>query len=102
MLMVPEMRHTLALITMAALTGAFLLPAQAGERWPDIPPKIGLRQFRPAGLIPYRCSDEPVYNFYHRALYGEPPAVYLGHAYRAYYRYTAYRVMPRTYYCSER
>lgn len=96
------MRHALAFITITVLAAACWQPVQATERWPDIPPEIGLRQFRPAGLIPYRCSDEPVYNFYHRALYGEPPAVYLGHAYRPYYRYTAYRVMPRTYYCSER
>ena len=99
------MRLALALITAAALaaTAVFLPePVQATERWPDIPPEIGVRQLRPVGLFPYRCSDGLVYNFYHGALYGEPPAIYLGQTYRPYYRYTAARVIPRTYYCSER
>jgi hypothetical protein len=100
------MKNTLALIAtvVLAVVTAEILPAptQAYERWPDIPPEIGVRQLRTVGWIPYRCSDDPVYNFYHGALYSEPPAVYLGHAYRPYYRYTAWHVLPRTYFCSER
>jgi hypothetical protein len=43
-----------------------------------------------------------VQNFYYGAYYGgEPPASYLGYAYRPYHRYTAYRIIPRTYLCSE-
>jgi hypothetical protein len=58
---------------------------------------------RDAVPIPYRCSNAPVNNFYDGAYYGgEPPAVFLGYAYRPYYRYTAYRVIPRMYFCSER
>ena len=64
--------------------------------------EFGVRQLRPVGLFPYRCSDGLVYNFYHGALYSEPPAIYLGQTYRPYYRYTAARVIPRTYFCSER
>jgi hypothetical protein len=88
------MRHALALITAAALAAIALVypePAQATEQWPDIPPEIGVRQLRPVGLFPYRCSDGLVYNFYHGALYSEPPAIYLGQTYRPYYRYTAAR-----------
>jgi hypothetical protein len=99
------MRHALALTTAAALAAtaaALPQPAQATEGWPDIPPEIGVRQLRPAGLFPYRCSEGLVYNFYHGALYSEPPAIYLGQTYRPYYRYTAARVIPRTYFCSER
>ena len=99
------MRNALALITAAALTTvAVPLPesAQAHKRWPDIPAEAGVRPVGRAGWIPYRCSDEPVYNFYHGAYYREPPAVYLGYAYRPYYRYAAWRVIPRTYYCSAR
>ena len=99
------MRHALALITTAALAAtAVVYPesAQATEQWPDIPPEIGVRQLRPVGLFPYRCSDGLVYNFYHGAPYSEPPAIYLGQTYRPYYRYTAARVIPRTYFCSER
>jgi hypothetical protein len=40
-----------------------------------------------------------VQNLYHGALYREPPAIYRGYAYRPYYRYTASRVVPRTYFC---
>ena len=35
------------------------------------------------------------------AWYDVPPALYRGYAYRPYYRYTAYRVIPRTYFCTE-
>ncbi|MET4152938.1 hypothetical protein [Bradyrhizobium sp. RT7a] len=48
----------------------------------------------------YRCVEGPVYNFYHDAYYGEePPALYRGYAYRPYYRYSAYRRLPRKYFC---
>jgi hypothetical protein len=74
------------------------------DRWPDIPAEIGVgAPLRDAVPIPYRCSNAPVNNFYDGAYYGgEPPAVFLGYAYRPYYRYTAYRIIPRMYFCSER
>ena len=89
---------TLAVTTLEVTT----LPAHAHERWPVIPQELGIRSPLPRAWIPYRCSDGPVQNFYHGAYYrGEPPAAYLGYAYRPYYRYTAYRVIPRTYFCTE-
>ena len=36
----------------------------------------------------------------YRAYYDAPTAVWLGYVYRPYYRYTAYRVIPRTYVCA--
>jgi len=52
--------------------------------------------------IPFRCSEGFADNFYHGAWYaGQPTALYRGRAYRPYYRYAAYRAMPRTYLCSE-
>ena len=100
-----QMRNALALICAAALAVtalAFPGPSQAHERWPDIPDEVGVR-VPIDGWIPYRCNDRPVYNFYHGAYYGgRPPAVFLDYAYRPYYRYTANRVIPRTYFCSER
>jgi hypothetical protein len=100
------MRHALALVTAAlvAAATAFPGPALAGERWPDIPPELGIgAPIDGVVLIPYRCSDGPVYNFYHDAYYGgQPPAIYRGYAYRPHYRYAAYRVIPRTYFCSTR
>ncbi|MET4479501.1 hypothetical protein [Bradyrhizobium sp. F1.13.3] len=48
----------------------------------------------------YRCAEGPVINFYHGAYYGEePPALYRGYAYRPHYRYSAYRRLPRKYFC---
>ncbi len=48
----------------------------------------------------YRCASGPIYNFYDGAWYGgQVPAVYRGYVYRPYYRYTAYRVVPKTYPC---
>jgi hypothetical protein len=68
---------------------------------PAIPPEIGVSSPAAYGWIPYRCVQRPVANFYHGAWYGgQPPAIYRGVAYRPFYRYAAYRVMPRTYYCS--
>jgi hypothetical protein len=100
------MRHALALITAAALAAIAMGvpgPAQAHERWPDIPPEIGTAVPIDRVWIPYRCNDGPTYNFYHGAYYGgQPPAVFLDYAYRPYYRYAAYRVIPRTYFCSAR
>jgi hypothetical protein len=76
--------------------------AQARERRPVIPEELGVRSPLAPVWIPYRCSTGPVQNFYHRAYYGfEPPAIYLGYAYRPYYRYSAYRVVPRTYLCAD-
>jgi hypothetical protein len=101
------MTNASALITAATLAAtalAFPGPAQAQEWWPDIPREVG-KGAPIDGLvwIPYRCSDGPVYNFYHGAYYGgQPPAVFLGYAYRPFYRYTANRVIPRTYFCSAR
>jgi hypothetical protein len=101
------MRSTWALIAATALASTVAAvpePVHAYDRWPDIPGEIG------SGVpidrlvwIPYRCTDGDVQNFYHGAYYGgQPPAIYLGYAYRPYYRYTAYRVIPRTYFCSAR
>ena len=92
----------------AILLGALLLclspaaPAQAGHRWPTIPEEAGVRPLVPYGWVPTRCSDGPVFNLYHGALYDAPPAIWLGYAYRPYYRYTAWRVLPRSYACAAR
>jgi hypothetical protein len=99
------MRNACALSIVATLVAAAVPlshPADAQARWPAIPAEIGVHQVGHVGWLPYRCSDRPVYNFYHDALYHEAPAVYLGYAYRPYYRYTAWRVIPRTYFCAER
>lgn len=98
------MSNARAMICAAGLTAmaaACLEPARAHERWPAIPPELG------TGVpvdrlvwIPSRCNDGPVRNAYHGAYYGgQAPAVFLDHAYRPFYRYTAYRVLPRTYFC---
>ena len=88
---------------LAAAAVPLTAPAEAGHRGVAvIPPEIGVAPLGPAGLGPYRCSNGPVYNFYHDALYSQPPAVYRGYVYRPHYRYTAWRVMPRTYVCGER
>ena len=97
------MRNVTAFMTAAGLiVAALAMPAQAHERWPAIPAEIGVAPVvAGAGWAPYRCAFGPVYNFYHDAYYGgEPPALYLGYAYRPYYRYAAYRVAPRTYFCN--
>src|SRR5205085_4038356 len=98
------MRHASVLkFALIATAAALSLPAQAHERWPVIPQEIGIGP-PPAryAWIPFRCSDGPANNFYHNAWYrGQPPALYQGYAYRPYYRYSAYRVIPRTYLCSE-
>jgi hypothetical protein len=98
------MRNARALLIVTALAAAVPLPqpAHAQALWPAIPAEIGISQVGRAGWVPYRCTNGPVYNFYHDALYYEAPAVHLGHAYRPYYRYTAWRVIPRTYVCVER
>jgi hypothetical protein len=97
------MRNPSALPIAAALAViAAFPPAQAQERRPAIPAEQGVRPVGRVGWLPYRCSDGPVYNFYHDALYHGPPAVYLGFAYRPYYRYTAWHVVPRTFVCAER
>ena len=85
----------LAALTLAATEGA----AQAVERWPAIPPELTVVSPVPPSPIPYRCTDGAVNNAYHGALYDGPPAIYRGYAYRPYYRYTAYRVVPQTYFC---
>ena len=83
---------------------AVVLPeaTQARALWPDAPPEIGVRRIGEVGLVPYRCSDGPADNYYHGAWYDVPPALHRGYAYRPYYRYTAYRVIPRSYFCTER
>jgi hypothetical protein len=99
------MTNALALISAAVLAAVAVPlaePAQAHERWPDVPAEQGVYPVGGVGWIPWRCSGEPVFNFYHGAYYREPPAVWLGYAYRPYYRYAAWRVIPRTYFCSER
>ena len=89
----------------AALAAIAVIPPEAAHTralWPDVPPEIGVRRIGEVGLVPYRCSDGPADNYYHGAWYDVPPAVYRGYAYRPHYRYTAYRVIPRNYYCTER
>jgi hypothetical protein len=94
---------TLLIVTALAAAAAPLpQPAHAGERWPAIPAETGVSPVGCIGWLPTRCSIGPVYNFYHDALYYQAPAIYLGYAYRPYYRYTAWRVIPRTYFCAER
>ena len=96
------MRIASALMIIVTLTAATLAaPAAADEFWPAIPAEVGVAPLVVgAGLAPYRCAVGPVYNFYHNAYYGgEPPALHRGYAYRPYYRYAAYRVVPRTYFC---
>ena len=99
------MRNALALMiaTLAAFALALPQPASAHERWPDVPPEVqSLPLGDGAALLPYRCSDGPVYNSYHGAWYRTPPAVYRGFAYRPFYRYTAWRAVPTNYFCAER
>ena len=89
------------LVATAAISS---LPAQAQGRFFLVTPEeIGVGP-PPARYtwIPFRCTDELADNFYHGAWYaGQPTALYRGRAYRPYYRYSAYRTVPRTYLCSE-
>jgi hypothetical protein len=95
--------RTASALTIAALTAiAFAGPARAGERWPAVPEEAVPQQTGHAGWIPWRCADGPVQNLYHGAWYDAPPAIYRGYAYRPFYRYTAWRVVPRTYFCADR
>src|SRR6478736_1666343 len=96
-----HMTRALAFAT-ALVAIAASLPAKAGALWPDVPPEIGVRRIGELGLVPYRCADGLADNYYHGAWYDVPPAVYRGYVYRPYYRYTAYRVIPRNYFCTER
>jgi hypothetical protein len=97
------MRNASVLITavvLAGLAAPLTEPAQAYEFWPVVPPEQGIYPVVRPAAVPWRCSDEPVYNFYHGAYYREVPAVNRGFAYRQHYRYTAWRVVPRTYACA--
>ena len=99
------MRNVSALITaatLAALSLAPVEPAKAYERWPVIPPEQGVYPVARPAPLPWRCAEEPVFNFYHGAYYLHLPAVYLGNTYRPFYRYAAWQAVPRTYVCSER
>jgi hypothetical protein len=87
---------------LAALALAFSEPAKAYERWPVIPPEQGAYPVARPAPLPWRCADEPVFNFYHGAYYLHLPAVYLGNTYRPFYRYAAWQAVPRTYACAER
>ena len=77
------------------------LPAAADELWPAVSSHRAARAPLQHAWVPYRCSAGPVRNAYRGALYDEPQAIYRGYAYRPYYRYTAYRIIPRTYLCAE-
>lgn len=78
-------------------------PAHAGGPYPAEPAEIGAAPFIGPTWDAYRCAEGTIYNFYHGAYYGEePPALYRGDAYRPYYRYSAYRRLPRTYFCVTR
>jgi hypothetical protein len=95
------MRYAIFLSFAAALAATATTTAQAWVRKPAIPAELGTRSPLGVTWIPYRCSEEAVYNFYDGANYGgQAPAIYLGYAYRPYYRYTAYRILPRTYSCA--
>ncbi|KWV57443.1 hypothetical protein AS156_39765 [Bradyrhizobium macuxiense] len=76
------------------------LPAAADELWPAVSKRAAHAPLQHA-WVPYRCSAGPVRNAYRGALYSEPQAIHRGYAYRPYYRYTAYRLIPRTYLCAE-
>jgi hypothetical protein len=97
-----QMKTALALTVAAAIAASISGPAQARDRWPAVPEEVGVHQIGHVGWISYRCADRPVLNFYHGAYYDAPPAIYRDYAYRPYYRYTAYRVVPRTHFCSEK
>jgi hypothetical protein len=95
------MRNVICLAGAAILAATVVSAAQAGAPRPAIPAELETRSPLGAVFIPYQCSEGPVTNFYHNAHYGRrAPAIYLGYAYRPYYRYTAYRVLPQTYFCS--
>jgi len=75
-------------------------PAWAGGPYPAVPPEIGVAPVIGPTWDVYRCVGGVPYNFYFDAYYGEePPAIYRGYAYRPYYRYSAYRKLPRKYFC---
>jgi hypothetical protein len=95
-------RNACIIATIVVAAAALVPPAHAGELWPAIPPEIGAAPRIGPAWSDYRCNLGPVYNFYHGAYYGEePPALRRGYAYRPYYRYSAYRKLPRTYFCVE-
>ncbi|MDE5463047.1 hypothetical protein [Bradyrhizobium sp. CSS354] len=87
------------LVLLAALVAT--LPARAGgPPYPAVPSEVGVAPFIGPTWDTYRCAEGPVINFYHGAYYGEePPALYRGYAYRPHYRYSAYRRLPRKYFC---
>ena len=92
-----------ALILAAAFAALTMLPAEPASArvvWPVIPPEQGIAPAGGVGPAPWRCADAPVYNFYHGAWYAWVPAVWQDFAYRRHYRYTAWRVAPRTYACA--
>jgi hypothetical protein len=94
------MRNACMILAIAA--AAIAPSASAIELWPAIPPEIGVAPRIGPVWGEYRCNLGPVYNFYRGAYYGEePPALWRGYAYRPYYRYSAYRKLPRTYFCVE-
>ena len=91
------MRNALALMIAAAVAAIAIPPAQAGKRapvLPVIPYEFGIASPGRVGWFEYRCSGEPVYNFYHGAYYPQVPVVHDGFTYRQYYRYTADRADP--------
>jgi hypothetical protein len=96
------MKNVFVAAAVAALSLALPEPAKAYERWPVIPPEQGYYPVARPAPVPWRCAEEPVFNFYHGAYYLEPPAVYLGNSYRPFYRYAAWQAVPRTYVCAER
>ena len=89
---------TVAALQVGCVVASFS-QAAAHERWPVIPPELGIHSPAVRVVAPYYC--EPfAYNFYHGTNYAEPPATYRGYTYRYYYRYSAYRRVPVTYVCS--
>jgi hypothetical protein len=85
-------RASLLFATAATLIAAFAAPGPATAH-------------HPYHYIaePFACNDRPVDDLYRRPYLGhQAPAVFLGYVYRPYYRYSAYRVYPRTYVCDYR
>ena len=97
------MRNALALMIAAAvavIAAPPRRPASARRSLPVIPYEFGIASPGRVGWFEYRCSGEPVYNFYHGAYYPQVPVVHDGFTYRQYYRYTADRKIPKTYLCA--
>ena len=88
-------------IAFCGIASALAAPVSAQQLWGARDPSGDRHRAAIAryGLIPFRCTDELPNNFYHDAYYRGSRPRFAGYAYRPFYRYTAYRVIPRTYFC---